>query len=78
MPSADILEAVNELSERVKALREVLVNPDISSYRPVVNPERMVIKEALRAETYLALFGASNSAKLAGIWRSAMRRPNSR
>jgi arsenite-transporting ATPase len=57
LPSADILEAVNELSERVKALREVLVNPDISSYRPVVNPERMVIKEALRAETYLALFG---------------------
>jgi arsenite-transporting ATPase len=35
----------------------VLSNPDISSYRPVVNPERMVIKEALRAETYLALFG---------------------
>jgi len=35
----------------------VLGNPDISSYRPVVNPERMVIKEALRAETYLALFG---------------------
>jgi arsenite/tail-anchored protein-transporting ATPase len=57
LPSADILDAVNELSERVKALREVLGNPDISSYRPVVNPERMVIKEALRAETYLALFG---------------------
>src|SRR5207248_1963596 len=37
--------------------REVLTNPDTSSYRPVVNPERMVIKEALRAETYLALFG---------------------
>jgi len=35
----------------------VLTNPDINSYRPVVNPERMVIKEALRAETYLALFG---------------------
>jgi arsenite/tail-anchored protein-transporting ATPase len=57
LPSAEILDAVNELSERVKALREVLGNPDISSYRPVVNPERMVIKEALRAETYLALFG---------------------
>jgi len=41
----------------VKTLREVLGNPEISSYRPVVNPERMVIKEALRAETYLALFG---------------------
>ena len=57
MPSAEILDAVQLLSERVKTLREVLSNPDISSYRPVVNPERMVIKEALRAETYLALFG---------------------
>ena len=57
MPSAEILDAVQQLSERVKTLREVLSNPDISSYRPVVNPERMVIKEALRAETYLALFG---------------------
>ena len=57
MPSAEILDAVQLLSERVKTLREVLSNPDISSYRPVVNPERMVMKEALRAETYLALFG---------------------
>jgi arsenite-transporting ATPase len=57
LPTTEILAAVNTLSERVKTLREVLSNPDISSYRPVVNPERMVIKEALRAETYLALFG---------------------
>jgi arsenite/tail-anchored protein-transporting ATPase len=57
LPSAEILDAVSELSERVKVLREVLGDPEISSYRPVVNPERMVIKEALRAETYLALFG---------------------
>ncbi len=57
LPSGEILGAVQELSERVKTLREVLGNPEISSYRPVVNPERMVIKEALRAETYLALFG---------------------
>ncbi len=57
MPSADVFDALQALSERVKTLREVLTNPDTSSYRPVVNPERMVIKEALRAETYLALFG---------------------
>src|SRR5438067_4346758 len=57
IPSGEVLDAVQVLSERVKGLREVLTNPDISSYRPVVNPERMVIKEALRAETYLALFG---------------------
>lgn len=57
LPSGDVLEALNVLSERVKSLRQALVDPEISSYRPVVNPERMVIKEALRAETYLALFG---------------------
>src|SRR6266516_2399437 len=57
VPSFEILDVVQTMSERVKTLRGVLSNPDISSYRPVVNPERMVIKEALRAETYLALFG---------------------
>src|SRR5256884_9520598 len=57
LPSGEMLEALQILTDRVKALRQVLSNPDISSYRPVVNPERMVIKEALRAETYLALFG---------------------
>ncbi len=57
IPSGEVLDAVQVLSDRVKGLREVLSNPAISSYRPVVNPERMVIKEALRAETYLALFG---------------------
>ncbi len=57
LPNTEILESVKLLSERVKALRDVLGDPNTSSYRPVVNPERMVIKEALRAETYLALFG---------------------
>lgn len=57
LPTAEILDAVNALSERVKTLRTVLSDPNTSSYRPVVNPERMVIKEALRAETYLSLFG---------------------
>ncbi len=57
IPSGEVMDAVQILSERVKGLREVLSDPEISSYRPVVNPERMVIKEALRAETYLALFG---------------------
>jgi len=56
LPTTEIMDGLQRLSERVKTLREVLSNPDISSYRLVVNPERMVIKEALRAETYLALF----------------------
>ncbi len=57
IPSGEVMDAVKQLSERVQNLRNVLSDPEISSYRPVVNPERMVIKEALRAETYLSLFG---------------------
>src|SRR6266702_6749377 len=57
LPTTEIMESIQKLSERVKELRKALTDPAISSYRPVVNPERMVIKEALRAETYLALFG---------------------
>ncbi len=54
--TVNLAESFQRLNERVKALREVLTNGDTSSYRLVVNPEKMVIKEALRAETYLALY----------------------
>ncbi len=54
--TVNLAESLQRLNERVKALREVLIDPETSSYRLVVNPEKMVIKEALRAETYLALY----------------------
>jgi arsenite/tail-anchored protein-transporting ATPase len=57
LPGVNVLESLQKLNEQVMMLRGVLTNPDVSSYRLVVNPEKMVIKEALRAETYLALFG---------------------
>ena len=57
LPGVNVLEALDKLNEQVTMLRGVLTDPDTSSYRLVVMPEKMVIKEALRAETYLALFG---------------------
>lgn len=57
LPGVNVLESLQKLNEQVAVLRGVLTNPDISSYRLVVTPEKMVIKEALRAETYLALYG---------------------
>jgi arsenite-transporting ATPase len=57
LPGVNVLEALEQLNEQVTKLRAVLTNPAESSYRLVVMPEKMVIKEALRAETYLALFG---------------------
>jgi len=52
-----LFDYAGRMSELVKDLRRVLVDPDVSSYRLVVTPERMVVKEALRAQTYLNLFG---------------------
>ncbi|MFI5274261.1 MAG: ArsA family ATPase [Ktedonobacterales bacterium] len=57
LPGVNVLDSLQKLNEQVAVLRGVLTDPEISSYRLVVNPEKMVIKEGLRAETYLALFG---------------------
>ncbi len=57
LPGVNVLDALDQLNQQVGQLRGVLTDPETSSYRLVVMPEKMVIKEALRAETYLALFG---------------------
>ncbi len=57
MPAADMFETIERLTKGVEALRTTLTDATVSSYRLVVNPERMVIKEAQRAATYLSLFG---------------------
>lgn len=57
IPATNMFETLQRLTKGVEALRETLTDPEVSSYRLVVNAERMVIKEAQRAATYLALFG---------------------
>ncbi|HYF63255.1 MAG TPA: TRC40/GET3/ArsA family transport-energizing ATPase [Herpetosiphonaceae bacterium] len=57
MPASDVFDSLPRFVEQVEALRNTLIDPKVSSYRLVVNPERMVIKEAQRAATYLALYG---------------------
>lgn len=57
MPERDPFAGLNNLVEGVRELQKVLINPEITSYRVVVNPEKMVVKEGARAVTYLSLFG---------------------
>lgn len=45
------------LFEKLKGMQQVLSDPEVSSVRLVLNPERMVIREARRAYTYLQLYG---------------------
>lgn len=57
MPDTDPRARLASLVEGVKELQVLLTNPSITSYRVVLNPEKMVIKEGARAVTYLSLFG---------------------
>lgn len=59
MPIAgnEVLESVEGFYGRISGVREVLTDPEVTSARLVVNPEKMVISEARRTYTYLGLFG---------------------
>lgn len=56
IPDRDVMAGLPKLIDDVKVLQGILSNPDISSYRIVLNPEKMVVKEGARAMTYLSLF----------------------
>jgi arsenite-transporting ATPase len=57
LPDKDIMGGLDNLVVGVKELQKVLTDPTITSYRVVLNPEKMVLKEGARALTYLSLFG---------------------
>ena len=51
------LAEMEELFSKLEKIHKVFQNPDICSIRIVANPEKMVLKEARRAYTYLQLYG---------------------
>ena len=57
-------EELRTLFERFQAMHAVLTDPRISSVRLVMNPEKMVIREARRAFSYLQLYGYSVDAAI--------------
>ena len=59
MPIAgnEVLDSVEGFYGRISGVREILTDPEVTSARLVVNPEKMVISEARRTYTYLGLFG---------------------
>lgn len=57
MPEDDVFAAAQAVFFGVEQVKELLGNPEITSARLVMNPEKMVIDEARRTYTYLGLFG---------------------
>lgn len=64
MPDDDAWNQVQSLFDTLDKVRKLLTDPEMSSIRLVVNPEKMVIKETQRTYTYLNLYGYATDAIL--------------
>lgn len=56
-PKDKVFEAMKNLTTQLAEMKEILVDAEKTSIRLVLNPEKMVIKEAQRAFTFFNLFG---------------------
>ena len=59
LPDKEVMEAPYEFYEQIEALERVLTDNMQTTVRLVTNPEKMVIKESLRAHAYLSLYNVS-------------------
>ncbi len=56
MPSKEVFNTIATVKERMIKVRDVLEDPKKTTVRLVVNPEKMVIHETMRAYSYLCLY----------------------
>jgi arsenite-transporting ATPase len=59
LPDKQVMEAPYEFYQQIEALEKVLTDNAQTSVRLVTNPEKMVIKESLRAHAYLSLYNVA-------------------
>lgn len=59
LPDKQVMDAPYEFYEQIEALEKVLTDNQQTSVRLVTNPEKMVIKESLRAHAYLSLYNVA-------------------
>lgn len=57
IPDETVFDSIQSLFPQVERMRTLLTDPEKTSVRLVVNPEKMVIKETQRTFTYLNLYG---------------------
>ena len=59
LPNKEVMDAPYEFYEQIEALEKVLTDNTKTSVRLIMNPEKMVLKESLRAHAYLSLYNVS-------------------
>lgn len=57
LPQDEVFSSIKILYHNLERMKEILVDPNRTSIRLVLNPEKMVIAESRRAFTYFNLFG---------------------
>lgn len=57
IPEDDLFDVIEGLIRDLDRMHALLSDPETSTVRLVLNPEKMVIKEAQRTYTYLSLYG---------------------
>ncbi|NDJ85184.1 MAG: ArsA family ATPase [Chloroflexi bacterium] len=62
LPEQQELDSIQLLFDTLDKVRQLLGDPEISTMRLVMTPERMVIKETQRTYTYLNLYGYATDA----------------
>ncbi|HVO43704.1 MAG TPA: TRC40/GET3/ArsA family transport-energizing ATPase [Aggregatilineales bacterium] len=62
LPDQEAFNKVESLFKTLDSVRVLLADPEMSSLRLVINPEKMVIKETQRTYTYLNLYGYATDA----------------
>ncbi len=62
LPDDSYYKAIETFYENLKGVDEILIDPDITSIRLVANPEKMVLRESIRAYTYFNMFGMNTDA----------------
>jgi len=65
LPDKEVMDAPYEFYEQIEALEKVLTDNTQTSVRLVTNPEKMVLKESLRAHAYLSLYNVSTDLVIA-------------
>ena len=56
LPSDEVLESVGDIKDNMDRVKVLLEDPKRTTVRLVLNPEKMVIRETMRAYTYLCLY----------------------
>jgi arsenite/tail-anchored protein-transporting ATPase len=65
LPNQEVMDAPYEFYQQIEALEKVLTDNMTTSVRLVTNPEKMVIKESLRAHAYLSLYNVATDMVIA-------------